>query len=272
MKLVSYKNLSESQGNFMLAWGPSGCGKTSTILQSAQDPIVLLTAEKRKIQTTIAAINRPDIKLKVGVYEGFSDCIETVFDIKRFEGAKTIFLDSLTHLMAAQLSYEILDQDYNSKTDAEKELIVKELTMSVKMSKESYGALADNMLRLMNGLQNLTMAGFDVICSARAEERTRYNKSIAYGPALSGQKFTFAMPGYFDQIAMLESPEHDEDDVPPPHDAPMAKLWQYYSPLASFNATEDYLSKWTGPIGPEGIIKRKFHVKRIFEEANGGFK
>jgi hypothetical protein len=275
MKLQNYKNLVESQGNFMLAWGPSGCGKTSTVLQSAQDPIVLLTAEKRKIQTTIAAINRPDIKLKVGVYENFADCIDTVFDLKRFDGAKTIFLDSLTHLMAAQLSYEILDQDYNSKTEDERNAIIKELTMSVKMSKESYGALADNMLRLMNGLQNLTMAGYDVICTARSEERTRYNKQVAYGPALSGQKFTFAMPGYFDFIACLQSQEHidkDGNEIPPPaYNAPMAELWGYHAPLASFDSTESYLAKYTGPIPPKGIIKRKFHVKRVFEEANGKF-
>jgi hypothetical protein len=236
MKLVNYKNLSENQGNLMLAWGPTGSGKTSTILQTASDPIVLLTAEKRKIQTTIAAINRPDIKLKVGVYEDFSDCIDTV-----------------------------------SKTEDERDKIIKELTMSVKMSKESYGALADNMLRLMNGLQSLTMAGFDVICTARSEERTRFNKTIAYGPSLSGQKFTFAMPGYFDFLCMLQSQDHDEDDKPPAYDAPMAELWSYHAPLASFDSTESYLAKWTGPIPPKGIIKRKFHVARVFKEANGVF-
>lgn len=272
MKLVNYKNLSESQGNLMLAWGPSGCGKTSTILQSAQDPIVLITAEKRKIQTTIAAINRPDLRLKVGIYNGFMDCIDTIFDVQRFEGAKTIFLDSLTHLMAAQLSYEILGENYDSKSDEEKDRIIKELTAVVKMTPESYGALADNMLRLMNGLQNLTMAGYDVVCSARSEERTRYNKTVAYGPALSGQKFTFAMPGYFDFICMLQSPEHNDEETAPSHDASMIDLWKWYAPLASFDSNDAYLAKYTGPVGSKGIVKRKFNVRKVFEEANGVFK
>ena len=271
MKLVNHKNLSETQGNFGLFWGPSGCGKTSTILQTAQDPITLITAEKRKIQTTIAAINRPDLKLKVGVYEGFGDCIDTVFDVKRFEGSKTVFLDSLTHLMAAQLAYEILDENYSNRTEEEKSLIIKELTTQVKMTKEAYGALADNMLRLMNGLQNLTMAGYDVVCSARSEERTRYNKTIGYGPALSGQKFTFAMPGYFDFIAMLESPARDDDTEYPRYDSDIQTLWKFYAPLASFDSTEEYLAKWTGPIPPKGIVRRKLHVERIFAEGNGEF-
>jgi hypothetical protein len=276
MQLVNYKTIEESQGNFLLVYGPPKVGKTCTILQTCSDPVVYLTAEKRKVKTTFKAINRPDLKLKIGVYESFGDCIDTVFDLKRFEGAKTIVLDSLTHLMAAQLSYEILDQDYAAKTDAERDAIVKELTMSVKLSKESFGAIADNMLRLMNGLQNLTMAGFDVICTARTEERPKYNRTVGYGPAFAGQKFGNIMPGYFDFIAMLESPDHtdvDGNETPQPaYDAPMEVLWRYHAPLASFDRSDAYLAGWTGPYPPKGIVRRRFHVKKIFEEANGIFK
>jgi hypothetical protein len=272
MKLVNYKDLSEKQGNFMLVWGPPGVGKTAGVLQTAEMPIVLLTAEKRKIQTTIAAINRPDLQLVVGVYENFMDCIDTVFNIKKFGSAKTIFIDSFSHLMVAQLAYEILDENYNAKSDEEKANIVKELTMKMKLSKEGYGALADNMLRLMNGLQNLTMAGYDVIGTARSEERERFNKTIQYGPMFSGQKFGYAVPGYFDFIACLRSPDREDDEVPPPHDSSMLDLWKYHAPLASFNSNESYLAKWSGPIPPRGIIDRRFHVKQIFQEANGIFK
>ena len=272
MRLASYQSIAESQGNFMLVYGPPKVGKTCTILQTCEDPVIYLTAEKRKIKTTFKAINRPDLKLKVGIYENFSDCRETVFDLRRFKGAKTVVLDSLTHLMAAQLAYEILDQDYAAKTEEEKNRIIKELTMSVKLSRESFGSIADNMLRLMNGLQNLTMAGYDVICTARTEERPKYNKSVMYGPALAGQKFGNIMPGYFDFIAMLEPQEHEGDDIPPPWDADIKKLWNYHAPLASFDSNDTYLAGWTGPYPPKGIVKRKFHVRKIFEEANGIFK
>lgn len=271
MQLFNYRNIEESQGNFMLVYGPPKVGKTCTILQTCEDPVVYLTAEKRKIKTTFKAINRPNLRLKVGVYEGFMDCIDTIFDLKRFDGAKTIILDSLTHLMAAQLAYEILDQDYAAKTEEEKNRIIKELTMSVKLSKESFGSIADNMLRLMNGLQNLTMAGYDVICTSRAEERPKYNKTIGYGPALAGQKFGNVMPGYFDFIAMLEHPEHGEGELPPPWDSDIKTLWRYHAPLASFDRNEYYLAGWTGPYPPKGIIRRKLHVKNLLNEANGIF-
>jgi hypothetical protein len=272
MRFVNYKKLQEDQGNLLLAWGPSGVGKSASTIQTSPDPIVYLTAEKRKVNTTIKAINRPDLKMLVGVYEGFEDCIETVFDIKRFEGAKTVILESLTHLMAAQLSFEILDENYNDKTDAERDLIIKELTSRVKMTKEGFGSLSGNMLRLMNGLQALAMAGYDVVCTARSAERPKYNKEVGYGPALSGQQFGNVLPGYFDFICMLESPEHKEDDQLPSWDSSLETLWKYHAPLASFDKNETYLAKWTGPYPPKGVIKRRYNVKKIFEEANGVFR
>jgi len=278
MQLLSYRSIEESQGNFLLVYGPPKVGKTCTILQTCEMPVIYLTAEKRKIKTTLKAINRPELdgKLKIGVYVSFTDLIDIVFDLKRFKGAKTVVLDSLTHLMAAQLAYEILDQDYAAKSDEERDAIVKELTMSVKLSKESFGSIADNMLRLMNGLQNLTMAGYDVVVTARDAERPKYNKMVAYGPALAGQKFGNIMPGYFDFIAMLESPNHTDADgneiPPPPYDSSIETLWKYHAPLASFDRSDSYLAGWTGPYPPKGIVSRKFHVKRVFEEANGIFK
>ena len=271
MKLVNYKSIEELQGNFTLVWGPAGVGKTATILQTIEDPVVYITAEKRKIATTVKAINRPDLRMKVGVYEGFNDCIDTVYDLQRFEGAKSVFLDSFTHLMASQLAYEILNENYESQTEDGKKAIIKELTLAVKMSKEGYGALADNMLRLMNGLQNLAMAGYDVICTARSEERPKYNREIGIGPALSGQKFGNIMPGYFDFIAYLEPQEHDDDSIRPPYNASMADLWKYHAPLANFDTNDSYLAKWTGPYPPKGIVGRKFHVQRMLAEANGKF-
>lgn len=141
MQLVNYKNVAESQGNFALVYAASGVGKTATILQTALDPIVYITAEGRKIKTTIAAINRPDLKLKVGVYEGFDDLIESLMDVDKFKGARTIFPDSLTHLMLVHLAQEILDENYSAKSDKEKEEMYKALTQQVKMSQEAYGAL-----------------------------------------------------------------------------------------------------------------------------------
>jgi len=275
LKFINHKNLEESQGNLMLAYAIAGGHKTCTIIQTAQDPIILLTAEGRKIKTSIVAINRPDLKMKVGVYEGFDDLIETIYTPSRFEGAKTVFLDSITHLMMVHLAQEILSENWASKTDKEKEEIEKQLTMQVKLSEESYGTLAQQMLRLMRGLQILTMAGYDVVCSARLADRPKWNRALSAAPALMGKEFSKSMDGFFDFIGYIEpweAPVLAEGEVPPTIGASTADTWKYYAPLVSWNPNEEYLAKWTGVMPPKGIVRRKFHVKKTFQEANGIFR
>ena len=124
MRLINYKNISEGQGNLMLIYSLAGGHKTCTTIQTANDPIVYLTAEGRKIGTSVVAINRPDLKMKVGVYVGFDDLIDTLYDSEKFTGAKTIILDSFTHLMLVHLSQEILKENFDSKSEKEKDEIL----------------------------------------------------------------------------------------------------------------------------------------------------
>jgi len=256
----------------MLIYSLAGCGKTATFLQTARDPIVYLTAEGRKIKTTLAAINRPDLRMKVGVYENFDDLIDLCYDPTRFSGATTIGLDSFTHLMCVHLAQEILDENYSSKSEKEQNEILKALTMQVKMSQEAYGTLSGQMNRLMRALQKLTMSGFDIVCTARMADRPKWNRALSAAPALMGQEFSKSMDGFFDFICMLEPCDPPEGMERPAFGASTADTWRYNAPLASFNANDAYLAKWTGAMPPKGIVKRKFHVQRVFEEANGIFK
>jgi hypothetical protein len=275
LQLINHKNLEESQGNLMMAYAIAGGHKTCTIIQTAQDPIVLLTAEGRKIKTSIVAINRPDLRMKVGVYEGFDDLIDTIYTPSRFEGAKTVFLDSITHLMLVHLSQEILSENWASKSDKEKDEIEKQLTMQVKLSEESYGTLAQQMNRLMRGLQGLTMAGYDVVVSARLSDRPKWNRALSAAPALMGKEFSKSMDGFFDFIGYIEpweAPVLAEGEKPPTIGASTADTWKYFAPLVSWNPNEEYMAKWTGVMPPKGIIKRKFHVQKTFQEANGIFR
>ena len=275
MQLINYHNLTESQGNLMLVYSLAGGHKTCTTIQTVPDPIVYLTAEGRKISTSIAPINRPDLKMKVGIYDGFDDLIETIHTPAKFEGAKTIILDSLTHLMLVHLAQEILQENYEARTEKEQEEILKALTSQVKMSIEAYGTLSGQMNRLMRGLQVLTMAGYDVVCTARLTDRPKWNRALTAAPALMGQEFSKSMDGFFDFIGYIESwePPWTADEKPVPGiGATTAETWIYYAPLISFNPNDDYLAKWTGAMPPKGIVKRKYHVRKIFEEATGIFK
>ena len=274
MRLVNYKSLETTQGNLLLVYGMGGVGKTATTIQTCDDPVVYLTAEGRKIFTSMAAIARPDLRMKVGVYEGFNDLIETCTNLEKFEGAKTVFLDSLTHLMTVHLAQEILSENFNSKSGKEQDEIAKALTMQVKMSVEAYGVLSGQMTRLMRSLQGLTMAGYDVVCSARSDDRPKWNRALSNGPALMGKEFSKSMDGFFDFICMLEPDERDDDQRgdPPPIGAQRKDIWKYYAPYASFNPNDDYLAKYTGAMPPAGVVRRKFHVSKLFKEANGIFK
>jgi len=271
MRLVNYKSLNEIQGNLLLVYAIAGGHKTCTCIQTAPDPITLLTAEGRKIGTSIVAINRPDLKMKVGVYSGFDDLIETIHTPDKFEGTKTIILDSLTHLMLVHLAQEVLQENFEAKSDKEKDEISKALTQQVKLSMEAYGTLSGQMNRLMRGLQGLTMAGYDVVCTARMADRPKWNRSLSAAPALMGQEFSKSMDGFFDFIGYIEPWEVPEDIEMPKLGSTTAETWNYYAPLISFNPNDDYLAKWTGAMGPKGIIKRKFNVRKIFQEANGNF-
>jgi len=272
MNLVNYKNLAEHQGNLMLVYGLAGGHKTCTVLQTSADPIVYLTAEGRKVETSIKPINRPDLKMVVGIYQGFDDLIETCMTKGKFGSAKTIILDSITHLMIVHLSLEIMQEHWASKTEKEKDEIEKTLAMQVKMSEESYGTLAGQMNRLMRALQSLTLQGYDVVCTARTEDRPKWNRSLSCAPALMGKAFSKSMDGFFDLIGYLEpweAPELPEGQEPPGIGASLLDTWKYYAPYACWNPNDDFLAKWTGCMPPQGIIHRKFHVNQMFREANG---
>lgn len=274
MQLINYKNIIETQGNLMLVYSIAGGHKTCTTIQTAEDPITYLTAEGRKIKTSLVAINRPDLKMKIGVYAGFDDLIETLHAPARFDGTRTIILDSLTHLMLVHLSQEILQENYESKSDKDKEEMLKALTQQVKMSVEAYGTLSGQMNRLMRGLQGLTMAGYDVVCTARLADRPKWNRSLSAAPALMGQEFSKSMDGFFDFIGYIEpweAPVLPEGQLPPTIGASIEETWKYFAPLISFNPNDDYMAKWTGVMPPKGIVKRKLHVQKIFQEANGIF-
>jgi hypothetical protein len=288
MRLVNYKTLNTKQGNLLLAYGPSGIGKTVTTIQTSPDPIIYLTAEGRKIETSMIPVSRPDVKMLVGEYEEYNDLINTCLDFemkngiyqldennkrihRRFKDAKTIVLDSLTHLMIVHLSMEILSENWSSKTEEQKREIEKQLTMQVKLSEEAYGTLAGQMIRLMRALQMLTVAGYDVVCLAREADRPRWNRSLSAAPALMGREFSKSMDGFFDFICRLSPPDHKDGDIKPEYGSNTQKVWSYYAPLATFDRSEDCLAKWTGAIGPKGISGRKYNVRKIFEEANGIF-
>lgn len=241
MNVSVYKAGSEKSGagNFQLYYGKSGVGKSATILQTAEDPIMWIIAERGQVDLTVKAINRPGIRLKTAHYEGWDDLLEFLYNVDNFKGVKTVLFDSLTHVMNIKLTDEILAESYEAM---EKSNVAKELTMRVKMSQEGYGTLSKQMSRLMTGFENLTIAGIDVILTARDQENPKWNRALACAPALSGKEFPRDFKGFFDFIGLVESRLDENGEI-------------LYPPYVSLDDDGSYLSKFTGIKPPGGVIE-----------------
>jgi hypothetical protein len=258
MKVEIWKPEKESRdkrGNFVLVYGESGVGKSATVLQTAEDPIFWIIAERGQVDLTVQAIGRPDIKLKVGYYESWDDLLEIVYDLKNFEGIRTVLFDGLTHVMNVHLADEILAENYDAMD--KKKSVDKDLTARVKMSLEGYGTLSKQMTRLMKGFEQLTVNGIDVVCTARTQDNPKWNRELSCAPALAGKEFSRDMKGFFDFIGLVE------------RRVDTAEGTILYPPLISCDDTGSYLSKWTGIKPAGGVIRRPFNLKRMLDIAHG---
>jgi hypothetical protein len=244
---------SQEKGNHLLIYGKSGVGKTATILQTAADPIFYLMAEGRSIDSTLKAINRPDIKLKIGYYSEWDDLLETMFNVDNFKKIKTVFGDSMSHIMNIHLPDEILEENFDAR---DKEKAVKDLTNRVKGTPEMYGAMSKQMSRLMKACQEICLSGVDVIWSARDQDNPKWNLELSCGPALSGKEFPRDVKGFFDFIGMVESAYDKDGNI-------------IYPPVISCDDNGAYLSKWTGCKPPGGVIRKPFNVQKLLAVAHG---
>jgi hypothetical protein len=260
MKIEIYKIPEEGapsiKGSHSLFYGKSGVGKTSTILQTAEDPIFYLMAEGRSIDSTIRAIKRPELKMKIGYYLNFEDLLQTLFEPKNFSRCKTIFIDSMTHIMNVHLADEILAENFEAREIKAGQETLKDLTTRVKGTPEMYGALSKQMTRLMTACQNLCLEGYDVIWTARDMDNPKWNRELACGPAIAGKEFPRDMKGFFDFIGLLESRYDEHGEV-------------IYPPVVSCDDNGTYLSKWTGIKPPGGVIRRPFNVQKMIAFAQG---
>ena len=262
MKFEIYKpnqdlSTATKRGNFILIYGKSKVGKSASCIATAEDPIFWMVMERGQVDLTLKAINRKDLRLKVGYYEGWDDLIDIVYDLDNFKKIKTVLFDGLTHVMNIHLSDELIDESFDARTA--KSNVKKELSSRGKMTQENYGVLSRQMVRLMKGLEQLTINGIDVICTARDQDNPKWDRSLSCGPALAGKEFARDIKGFFDFIGFVETRFDVDDKV-------------VYPPYVSFDDDGSYLSGWTGIKPASGVIYKKLNIKKILEIAHGEFQ
>ena len=253
MQLYLPKDILATAGDMMLIYGDSGVGKSVSIMQTAPDPIIYIMAEGRDVTKMLAAANRPDVKIKFGLYTTFDDLMETIVNENFFSGARSVVLDSLTHIMGINLSDEILDESFEAMDKSKQD--EKSLTLRVKMSREGYGTLAGQMLRLTNGFTKLSLKGTTVITIARSESAPKFNRALAAAPALKGKEYLKYFAGFFDFIGYCE-----------PRVVEGAMI---YPPYVSFQDDGSFMSKWTGLMPAGGVYKKPLNITKILEVAHG---
>lgn len=256
MQLYTPKDILATAGDMMLIYGDSGVGKSVSIIQTAPEPIIYIMAEGRDVTKMLAAANRPDVKIKFGFYSDFDDLMATAVSDTFFDGARTVVLDSFTHIMGISLSDEILDESFEAMDKKKQE--EKSLTLRVKMSQEGYGTLAGQMLRLTNALTRLSLKGITVICIARAESAPKFNRALAAAPALKGKEYLKYFAGFFDFFGYCE-PRVVEGQV-------------VYPPYVSFQDDGSFMSKWTGLMPEKGVYKKPLNITKILEVSHGQTK
>jgi hypothetical protein len=219
-------------GRMIQIYGPTGVGKTTTLIQTAPMPILYIQTEARSLKPSLDAANRPDLDIDVAVYGDFSDLIEFVATPSNFERHRTVIVDSYSHLMSINLSSEIENQHFESRSEKERQ--VKSLTSQTKLSQEGFGTLSSWMFRLTAALGRLSQVGKVVVVTALVQENPKWNRELAAAPALKGREFPVNMPGFFDLIGLVE-PRVDGD----------GKI--IYPPRVRFQSPDDsFVAKFTG--------------------------
>lgn len=230
MKIIGKGALSQ-EGIYILIYGGTGVGKTTSTVQSAPEPVLLITTEPRNPMPSIEASGR-DVDIDVARYVTWFELMGFLQDPSNTERYATVVIDSLTYLMNVSLSSEIEDESFDAKSLEEKRR--KPIVSQAKMSMEGYGALSAQMFRLMKVLGRLSEEGRVVIVTALLAEHPKWDRELAAAPALKGREFPTSMPGFFDLIGLVESRVDGAGKI-------------IYPPLVHFESPDgSFLAKFTG--------------------------
>lgn len=249
MKIEKKKEISQA-GRLILIYGATGVGKTTTIVQTAQDPMMYIQTEARSLKPSLDAAARPDLDIDVAIYEDWNGLMEFVANPENFERHKTIVVDSYSHLMNVGLSNEIEDEAFEARDMREKQ--IKPLVSQTKMSQEGFGGLASHMFRLTAALGRLSRAGKAVIVTALLQESPKWDRELAAAPALKGREFPVNAPGFFDLIGLVEPRTNDEGEV-------------LYPPWVRFQSSDgSFVAKLTGP--PNSKTEGPLDIQKILNQ------
>jgi hypothetical protein len=248
----------KAKGDLMFIYGESGVGKSVSALQTAPLPILYIMSEPRDVTKFLIAADRKgsEDKIDFTFYTNWDEMMEFVNTPDNFKDYQAIIVDSISHLIAINLSNEIKDENYAILDDKKK--LEKGLTYQTKMSQEGYGTLAEQMLRFTQSVSLLAMKGKTVVLLARQDQNPKFNRALSAGPTLKGLEYAKHFAGFCDYIGYVE-PRVDEEGT------------NVYPPFVSFEPNGSYMAKWTGATPPGGATRKVLNIEMILKAARGEF-
>lgn len=225
-------------GKLILLYGDTGLGKTVTSLKTLPKPILWITTEPRDLNGPMlaAGIGEKDgIKEEdvfIVPYTDFMEVLEFLADNEYYPKVKSILFDSLSYFQGIQLTQEVIDENFDNKTDKGTKII----TAKAKNTQEGFGVVNNSVFRVLRLLGLQSSAGKAVVVTCLVTERPKYDRSMEAGPMLVGKQVPDQLPGFCDLIGYLR-PRQD------------AEGHRVYPPHVSFKEGEGYLAKYTGKDG-----------------------
>ncbi len=250
----------EHNAPFVLIYGETNSGKTTSIIRTAPNPILCISAEGDALKSVAVVENEGEtVDVKVLLPESHEDLMDTLNKIAlkvEKEGDNypynTLVFDSGTHWMNCKLAIRVEDDRNLGRTgeDAGK------LSAMTKTDWTEVNTANSQMSRLTDLLKTIAGYGVMVIMTAQLQLDPKWNRELEAAPCFNYKDFNKALKGYFDYIGFTlprtkTIGEGDKEETV-----------TVYPPYLSFSDQHGYLVKWRG-VQPKKLIG-KFDLTKIF--------
>lgn len=216
---VSLLNRKET-GRCMLTYSDSSIGKSFQAL-TLPDNLLFINTEKKPAQDVIYEAlqlrNELDRNVTLWEFETFDEYVEQIgnlklqYDLGQFP-YRSIFFDGLS-FMQSEFKLNMEDSRFGDALKEKKRDNI--LSDRFRLDQSDYGGLASMMKRVTFLLNRISLKGVNVVCTAWAMERPKWNMSLDYAPYFVGKEYSNIMMGYFNMVGLLVKNPNTETGYPP---------------------------------------------------------
>jgi hypothetical protein len=243
-----------------MVYGETNSGKTTSIIRTAPNPILYISAEGDAMKgVAVARAYNESVDIDVveplsqeDLMKSLGEMADEIISNRESFKYKTIVFDSGTYWMNCKLSIRVEDDRNKDR----KGLDQGKLSAMTRTDWTEVGTVNSMMCRLTNLLKSIAGSGVMVIMTAQVQYDPKWNSELEAAPAFKYKEFNSALKGYFDYIGYTITKTEVVD-------VEKNQIKVIYPPLLSFSAKQGYLVKWRG-VQPKSLIG-SFNLRKIFK-------